>query len=193
MPKILIGTGNFTWDAVERRSDRYGSVRLTNGNDDGRTDVLFDSALDNLEGHKGELYAEVLVPVKSPHMGDLARGIKCSTPDKGEIVVLGTGSLFIEHRGRGPHEKAQHERNDDEMFTAIIAEFERIGARMGANVILDRGGRAGMKKAPPTEVYDIVGLRPDDGREKDWLDPRAYYRLHLSKVNLWFETETGRQ
>lgn len=86
MPRILIGTGNFSWDAVERRSDRYGSVRLTNSEE--QTDVLLDAALDKLEGRKGKLYAEVLVPVKSPHMGDLARGIKCSTPNQGEIVVL---------------------------------------------------------------------------------------------------------
>lgn len=187
MPRILIGTGNFSWDAVERRSDRYGSVRLTNNDNEQEHDVLLDSALDKLEGHKGKLYAEVLEPVKSPHMGDLARGFKCSTPEKGEIVVLGTGELFIEHRGRGPHEKAGHERGDDEMFDAILAEFERMGARMGANVIVNKGGRAGMKQAPPTEVYDLVGLKPDDGREKDWLDPRAFYRLHLSKINLWFE------
>ena len=186
MPRILIGTGNFSWDAVERRSDRYGSVRLTNTEDE--TDVLLDTALDKLEGHKGKLYAEVLEPVKSPHMGDVARGIKCSTPDLGEIVVLGTGELFIEHVGRGPHEQGQHERNDDEMFEAMQAMFVQVMGGKG-RVQLSKAGNAGTKRRPATYVYDLVGLKPDDGREKDWLDPKAFYRLHLSKINLWFEEE----
>ena len=34
-----------------------------------------------------------------------------------------------------------------------------------------------------------VGLRPDDGRDSDWLDPRALYRAHDQTVDLFFEPE----
>lgn len=30
----------------------------------------------------------------------------------------------------------------------------------------------------------LVGLQPDDGREHDWIDPRALYRLHDQTVEL---------
>ena len=31
-----------------------------------------------------------------------------------------------------------------------------------------------------------VGIKPDDGRESDWLDPRALYRAHDQTVKLLF-------
>ncbi len=185
--RVLIGTGHFTWDAVERRTDRYGSVRLKTDKD---KNVLFDTALDKLEGKRGRLVAEVLIPVKSSHPGDIARGIKPSTPDKGENVVLGHGELFIEHRGQAEHEKAAHERADDEMHEAMNQAF----AKMGIKVKLSKSGQAGNPlklREPPAEVYDLVGLKPANGRETDWLFPRSFYRLHMSKVNLYFEEENG--
>lgn len=169
----LLGTGNFTWDAVERRSDRYGSVRLCDDNDN---PVLLDEALNALEGKYGRLFATVLNPVKSQHMGDLQRGLKPSTPEKGEIVILGEGSLFIEHVGLAIHEKASHERQDDEMFKAL----EQIFGNLGFQSKLDQ-------TEPEQEIYDLIGLKPIDDRNTDWLDPRAFYRLHLSKINLFFE------
>lgn len=183
--KHLIGTGDFTWDSVERRSDRYGTVRLTHNDKEGEEhNVLFDPALDALEGKKGRLYAEVLKPVRSPHMGDLARGIRPTTPDKGEIVVFGEGELFIEHRGRTKHEQSQVEREDDEMFDAINNEITAAFAKLGAKVVYKNPAPP---QAEPEEVYDLVGLKPDDGRNTDWLNPRSFYRVHLSQVNIWFE------
>lgn len=32
-----------------------------------------------------------------------------------------------------------------------------------------------------------IGLVPDDGRDYDWLDPKALYRLHEQTVRLQFE------
>lgn len=136
--QTLLATGYFSWDAVERRSDRYGSIRL---NDEKNASITVDKAMHKLKGKKGNLFAEVLEPIDSPHMGDLVRGLKPSTPELGEIVVLGTGSLFIEH----------HEVKDD--------------------------------------IHDDIGLKPDDDRQNDWLNPKAFYRLHLSKINLFFEEE----
>lgn len=34
-----------------------------------------------------------------------------------------------------------------------------------------------------------VGLRPDDGRDYDWLDIRALYDAHEQTVELYFQPE----
>lgn len=40
------------------------------------------------------------------------------------------------------------------------------------------------------EGWQLIGLHPDDGRESDWLDPRALYDVHESVVELRFEPES---
>ena len=35
-----------------------------------------------------------------------------------------------------------------------------------------------------------IGVRPDDSRPHDWLDPKALYRAHEQLVSLTFETES---
>lgn len=37
------------------------------------------------------------------------------------------------------------------------------------------------------ERHEYAGLRPDDNREIDWLDPKALYRCHDQTVDLWFD------
>lgn len=197
--KKLVATGHFSWDAVERRSDRYGSVRLNHrliesgGNPN---HVLVDASIDDLEGKYGRLTAEVLIPVDSPHMGDLHRGLRPSTPNQGEVVLLGTGYLFIEHRGKAPHEKASHEVFDDKLMDESLKEIQHAVEKA-----LKEAQMSGMKimQAGPIrkvdipgeyegeEIYDLIGLKPNDGRATDWLDPASFYRLHLSKINLYFE------
>lgn len=39
----------------------------------------------------------------------------------------------------------------------------------------------------PCSFGFTVGLRPDDGRDADWLDPHALYRAHEQMVRLFFE------
>jgi len=34
---------------------------------------------------------------------------------------------------------------------------------------------------------DVVGLKPEDGRETFWLDPKKLYRAHFQTVELYFE------
>jgi hypothetical protein len=38
-------------------------------------------------------------------------------------------------------------------------------------------------------IYDCVGLKPDDGRESDWLDPEKLYRAHEQLVELYFQPQ----
>ena len=75
---------------------------------------------------------------KSEHVGDLFRGFFPETPEVGEEIILGEGSVF-------------YMQEDDRIY---------------------------------------IGLKPNDGRKKDWLDPKKLYRAHAQYVELYFkETE----
>lgn len=48
-------------------------------------------------------------------------------------------------------------------------------------------GEGTLFRSRAPEGWDYVGLRPDDGRTSDWLDPRVLYTLHSQVVDLAFE------
>jgi len=180
--RILLGIGDLVWDAVERQTDRYGTVRLTNQEvkNGPEHDILIDRKHDEHQGKKGKLIAKVIWPVKSPHMGDLHRGLRPQTPKLFEEVLFGEGFLFIEHRGQdGPHEQGFHEKAAQEMWEAV----EKDAKAQGMRVTKDPQA----VPRPDEAVYDLIGLSPEDNRKKDWLDPKAFYKTHLSKVELYFE------
>lgn len=146
---IITGTGIFGWAGEERRSDRYGAFALDRTGYDNNGECPqagwseHPSALTGLQCH---ITVEVLETRESGHIGDFFRGIFPEKPEVGEIIDLGTGTLFVER---------------DRMEWAV-------------------GGLG-------------VGLRPSDGRENDWLDPRKLYRLHDQTVRVTItptETET---
>lgn len=88
---IEIGRGVASWPRAERISDRYGLVGLTATPDGvGWVPLPADLPL----GRRGRLIATVLETRRSPHIGDLFRGIVPSTPSVGDVIVLGTGDLF---------------------------------------------------------------------------------------------------
>jgi hypothetical protein len=130
-----IGVGTLNWNRGERIGDRYGAVGLWPG-DESSIEVEYSLPL-NLppEGKRGRLVAHVLATRESGHIGDLMRGLYPQTPEVGEIILLGEGTVFWE---------------------------------------ADKDGRR-------------IGLRPDDGRDHDWLDPEALYRAHDQTVRLLFE------
>ena len=82
-----LGSGELTWPRVERITDRYGVVTLDK--------LLHPARISAAQGLIGRLYAQVLQTRQSPHIGDLARGFKPSTPEVGETIMLGEGTLFI--------------------------------------------------------------------------------------------------
>ena len=137
---VLLGTGVLSWDGIERRSDRYGSVMLlaegidsTSIND--QEGVLWQANLPDI-GALGRLWVKVTDVRESTHIGDIFRGIFPTTPVLGQEICLGTGRLFYDNC-------------------------------------------AG--------VYATVGLRPDDGRDSDWLNPGQLYKVHEQSVELYFE------
>lgn len=96
-----LGTGILTWNAGERRSDRYGSVWLMNDGHTSETEgepqhLLDISACKDVVGKRGRLVAMVVSPRKSTHIGDLFRGLFPSIPDTGEEITLGDGTAFLE-------------------------------------------------------------------------------------------------
>ena len=92
MTIVTVGEGRLTWPRHERVGDRYGAVMLAQeGNLDAH--VRFNSSL---SGSRGTLIAEVMDVRPSPHIGDLFRGLFPTTPQVGERIVLGTGTVFMD-------------------------------------------------------------------------------------------------
>ncbi len=132
----LIGTGILNWPRDERVFDRYGLVGLWPRDNEHGDPLPMDVV--PLDGFKGQLIAKVLESRKSTHIGDYVRGIFPETPEVGEEIILGEGTVFYE-------------------------------------VVEDR---------------TFIGLKPDDGRKTDWLDPKKLYRAHQQYVEIYFkETE----
>ena len=183
--KTLIGTGQLNWNASERRMDRYGFVRLF----DKDTKDSLPLVGQELEGQVGKLFVEVVEPIPSQHMGDLARGIRPSTPKLGEIIEFGEGQFVFEHHGE-IHENSEHENEDDKAMEALKNEILRAFSNIGETV-KSNGGKFEVKvdddSNEPPEIYDQVGLRPLDNRKRDWLNPHKLFQAHNSIVNLYFE------
>lgn len=95
-----LGTGVLTWDAIERRSDRYGAVWLM---PDGYNSSMSESeppslvraeSVDAFKGRRGHLFAVVVATRKSTHIGDLFHGVFPRIPEVGQVIELGQGDLF---------------------------------------------------------------------------------------------------
>jgi hypothetical protein len=155
---MILGEGVLTWARHERVTDRYGTVGLmTEGH--AHADLVAQGMTEQQatvnaylhsnptwldvhtvpEGTRGTLQVRVIRTRQSGHIGDLFRGLSPTTPEVGEVIVLGTGTVFHDGDGDG--------------------------------------------------IY--IGLRPDDGRDADWLDPEALYRAHEQTVELQFLPEEG--
>jgi hypothetical protein len=69
-----------------------------------------------------------------------------------------------------------------DLFRGFFPETPEVGER----IVLGEGTFF-------TEETDfgalLLGLRPDDGRDSDWLDPPKLYRAHEQTVRLTFEGE----
>lgn len=86
---MILGTGKFTWDSAERRTNRYGSFTLVDGVE------IFDSTI--FLNKMVKISCEVLETRKSSHMGDIFLGIYPSTPKVGDVIELGTGIFDIQN------------------------------------------------------------------------------------------------
>lgn len=95
----LLGTGVLTWDAQERRSDRYGTVYLLAEGHNSLSSAPCPSLVDeriaaSWADRRGDLIAVVKETRESTHIGDLFHGVFPRKPEVGQIIALGTGTLF---------------------------------------------------------------------------------------------------
>ncbi len=100
--EIELGVGVLTWARGERVSDRYGSVFLmpegqNSIHHDGSANIslLRPSTISTTDG-RGRLIVEILETRESTHIGDFFRGFSPTTPEVGDRLILGEGTLFFE-------------------------------------------------------------------------------------------------
>lgn len=102
---IELGTGQLSWHAQERRSDRYGTVGLyvdANPDDPVSTErIAWSEEGLAAEGKHGTLVAYVIETRPSKHIGDLHRDFQPSEPEIDEQIELGSGTLFFEELNGG--------------------------------------------------------------------------------------------
>lgn len=130
MDTIVLGAGVLGWPATERQTDRYGFIHLNPGADDDFAPHRFDVVH---AGTHGRLVAVVLETRPSPHIGDWARAFATTTPEVGEEITLGTGTLLV--------------------ISSPCLPF-------------------------------LIGVKPDQDRPHNWMDPAALYRCHYQTVRL---------
>ena len=85
-----LGTGVLGWHSGERRSDRYGCVFLLSSPESMHRVKLVQVN----GGSHGRLMAIVKETRQSSH-GDLFHGVIPETPDVGQKITLGEGTLFF--------------------------------------------------------------------------------------------------
>jgi hypothetical protein len=90
MIEHLLGRGVLSWDADERQSDRYGTVRLFRHH---RPHAPFVTIAGAPVGTIGDLLVRVIETRKSNHVGDVFRKIYPIMPEAGEQIILGVGIL----------------------------------------------------------------------------------------------------
>src|SRR3989344_6572907 len=86
-----LGTGVLNWDGAERRSGRYGQVFLLPSPDSEKRVKLIQVKGDVC----GRLIAIVKEARQSRHIGDLFYGVFPETPEVGQKITLGEGTLFF--------------------------------------------------------------------------------------------------
>lgn len=92
--KALVGHGVFSWDAAERRSNRYGSIHLDDVPYNGvKVCSSYLRVLLLPVGKRVRITAKVVEARDSGHIGDLFLKISPSRPEVGEEVDLGVGVL----------------------------------------------------------------------------------------------------
>jgi hypothetical protein len=99
---MILAEGDLDWCKAERQTGRYGSVNIQTGGTPVRSlhDLMADLPEERANfatapvGRTGRLIVEILETRDSFHVGDHSLEIFPTTPQAGERIVLGQGSLF---------------------------------------------------------------------------------------------------
>ncbi len=103
------------WSRYERIGNRYGCFHLA-GTPQGEDWVTWEAAP---AGEHGALIAEILETRRSGHIGDIALGVGPSSPQCGEKVALGTGTLFTEMDDGVPRIGLKPDDGRDELWLDV--------------------------------------------------------------------------
>lgn len=95
---VLLGEGRLTWNPDERRTDRYGYIKLLPYGDSLTEEPIDSIALSkDHNGQKGSLVCKVVETRASSHIGDLFHGVFPRTPKVGDEITLGSGTLDFQN------------------------------------------------------------------------------------------------
>lgn len=152
--------GQFNWNGLERRSDRYGGIMLLGAHDDWDSPaprVSLDPLLCFI-GQRVKITARVLETRNSYHVGDLSRGIYPTKPDIGWVVELGIGTVRdIEDVGGHDHLLFQRDGRPDNgpdwMDPAVLYKLHCQTVELTIQET-DEPAQA----APPSETSEVSGF-----------------------------------
>lgn len=89
---VSLGEGVLSWPSRERHTDRYGFICLCRNTGTGSDHVPLDTG--GVIGLAGSLVCQI-VEARISHMEDAFRGLVAQTPQVGEIIELGKGTLQV--------------------------------------------------------------------------------------------------
>lgn len=179
---MLIAEGVLSFTTYERRSDRYGAVLLYAGRIPNRTrpplpeDIM--RTLIEAWDMAGVRHASMKIPKDSP----LAQNDQWPTPPP----VPWPSTLPLGRRGRLIAEVVANYPvgHPGDLVREIVPE----PAAPGESVILGEGWLF----LDTEHGARALGLRPNEPRKTDWLDPHQIYRVLWQRVRLHFQRIRGR-
>jgi len=178
---IKLGEGALSWNSLERRGGRYGTVMFCAASS---IEVplgpynLDESQVASLVGHAGTLAVRVVETRESSHVGDLFMKIAPRVPQVGQVITLGNGKLFVD---------------------GSSAEWEGCSTSVGVEPSSERlegegsfpftFGMSSVENDPaPVPGTTAMQFR-EESQGPPWMDVRALYDAHEQTVELYFIPE----
>lgn len=157
---MIVARGIFQWDGSERRSDRYGTFAITAHDE--------DSAITT----KGE---KVVFSDFSADDHEAFANLAAIMDLEGKNVSIKVKVI-----------ETRQSRHVGDVFRGIKPSTPKLGT------VIDLGiGELYIEHStwPAGECCGdvFIGLKPADGRDTDWFDPRKLYQLHCQTVEVEIE------
>lgn len=165
--KQVLAEGRLDWPKDERRTDRYGVVNIQTG---GR----------HPKEHEREVIERLLARKASQGKGSIHQAEEDPTAEHATFrdAPIGTiGRLLVRILAT---RESYHIGDIDRKIKPTTPEVDEV-------IILGEGELFVEMTACNDSFINSIGVRPEDGRVTDWMDPRALYRAHDQTVELSFE------
>lgn len=113
--ETVLGEGVLNWSRCERIGNRYGCFHLESPPSSGKYSAWDGAPL----GQQGTLTAVIVETRQSGHIGDIFLSVGPTTPEVGERVTLGAGTLFTETDDGVPQIGLQPDDGRDELWLDV--------------------------------------------------------------------------